>query len=143
MVVLDPQQVELSGAALSGVRSITIGRTPERLLEEWQDGGPFCIFADVARLRVTVKVVRWVGASELGAAVEPGEVSTLRFSVTGDGTASQRVQVQCVCSSVTHEAGIAESSGRMPSGVVQKIELRGVSFQPDDDPVVFSNTTGV
>ncbi|MEM1422665.1 MAG: hypothetical protein AAGH64_01555 [Planctomycetota bacterium] len=143
MVVLDPERVELGGAALPGVRSITVGRTPGRLLEEWADGGAFCVFADVPRVRVTVKVVRWVGATELGSPVSPGGVATLSFRVTGDGTVSQRVTVQCVCASVTQQVERADQAGRAGTGVVQTIELRGVSSDSAIDPVVFTQAEGV
>ena len=143
MVVLDPERVELGGAALPGVRSIMVGRTPGRLLEEWEDGGPFCVFADVARVRVTEKIVRRVGATELGFAVSPGEEASLVFRVTGDGTTKQRVTIVCVCASVTQEVARGDAVGRAGLGVVQTIELRGVGSDAEVDPVVFSDETGV
>ncbi len=144
MVVLDPGRVTLGGAALTGVRSITVDRAPERLLEEWGEGGPFCVFVDAARVRVTVKVVRLVGSGETGAVVLPGEEATLAFTMSSNasGAGGLAVTATCVGVSVRHDVTGPEDRRATP-GVVQTIELRAVGTDVDVDPVAFASDEGV
>ena len=145
MVVLDPDRVELGGAALSGVKMITLDRNAERLLEEWEDGGRFCAFVDVSRERVTAKVKRLVGAGERAPAPALGSEVTLVFVTSGDrsGAGGAKVTVAGVVVGVTHESPAgAHAVGRTP-GAVQTIELRAIGANSAADPVTVEADGGV
>ena len=58
MVVLRPDRVRFDGDEWGGVRRVSFDRFGTRAIQEWGDGGPHVVFADVARVRVMVRVVQ-------------------------------------------------------------------------------------
>lgn len=145
MVVLDPERVELAGAPLGGVRTITLDRVASRLVEGWSDGGPFCVFVDAPEVRVTVKVVRVVSAGEVGAPITPGELEVLSFvtAPNASGARGQKATLTVCCASVTHEAPSGEAARGAAPGVMQTITLRAVASGAGTDPVTFVADEGV
>lgn len=145
VVVLDPARVALAGEALTGVRSVTIDRDAERLLEEWDDQGEHCAFVDVPEVRTIVKIVRLVGRDELGPAAEVGRSTFMEcaWSADASGGGGVRVSAGVVVVGITHVVPSAEHATRATPGVVQTIEMRGVSSTTSSDPVSYTTDEGV
>ena len=92
MVVLNPQDVAFDGIALRDATRVSVDRTPVGAVEEWGDGGPYAVFADVTRRRVTVRVERAV--AETGdVAPEIGALGALSFAGSNNASSSGRVTV--------------------------------------------------
>lgn len=131
MIWLRPEGVTFDGVVLANVSSVSVDRASARLVEEWADGGPHVVFADAARRRVTIRVVRAVTEAEV-LAPDVGELGALSFTPSTNASSGGRVTVtagQAVVTSVTHSV----SRG---GGSTQTIEFVALSSDGAKDPVV-------
>ena len=129
MVWINPGAVTFGGETIEHAESVTIDREAVRAVEEFADGGPHVVFADVPAQRVRVRLVRRITEAELGGIV-PGDLGELRFrasSNAGDGGSTVTV-AQAVVRSVTHALS---RSGEAR----QTIEFVAVSEDGASDPV--------
>jgi len=129
MIVLNPDQVRFKGKTLGGVGSVWVDRVGTREVVKWSDMGPHVVLADVPEQRVTVRVIRDVGAGEL-VGPAPGEMGTLSFlasATAGDGR-RYRVHAECVVLGVTHRI----ETGRR---AMQTVSLIAVSGDGAEDPL--------
>lgn len=129
MIWLDPTRVTLAGAALEGVSSVSVDRKATRFVEEHSDFGPHIVFADAPERRVTVRVVRRVGADGAGT-FRPGDSGELAFEVGASASAAggRRVSMQVVVQSIANRVD-------PKAGATQMIECVALSSDGAADPV--------
>jgi len=136
MLVLNPRELTLGGETLEDVVAVVIDRAAERRVVEWSDFGAHPVFADVAELRTTVRVVQQLSAGDLGGVAPGGEVA-LEFhtSPTGGHTGRRRVSATIVVTGVSHELS-------RKRGAVRTIEGVAISADGATDPVTIEPAEG-
>jgi hypothetical protein len=127
MVVLRPERVRFGNTEWDGVVRISIDRQSTRLIEEWGDEGAYAVFADVARIRVKMRIVQEFSAEDLDAPI-PGDMEELRIYVSAGTDAGEKLVVaDAVVESVSYS-----SSGSRSERV---LHLICVSDDGIEDPV--------
>lgn len=125
------------GAVLEGVASVAVERTASRELEDWQDSGRYCVFADVPEERVRVKLVQEVEGQLLDG-LAPGDSGTLVIETSlGAGDASRtRVTLTGVVMDVRYALpSRVRGGGSNAGGASRSVEVLGVSSDGSTDPV--------
>lgn len=133
MLVLNPQSVKLLGKTIERVRRVAVRRTPERVLLEWGNLGPYPVFADVPEQRVEIEVVADLERGTLDG-LSPGQDGTLEFytSPTAGSGGRRRVEASVVILSVSDEVE--------PGGSAQRrVKMAAVSSSGSDDPIAISD----
>jgi hypothetical protein len=129
MLLLNPRIVKFAGAVWEGVVSVAVDRAAHRTVEEWSDGGPYAMLADVPEQRVRITVVQELARGEVGTP-RPGESGTLTFH-TSPGAADsgrKRIAATAVVLSVAHELSLRK-------GALRTVVFAAVSTDGAGDPV--------
>lgn len=137
MLIVQPRLVKLGGSVMPSVASISIDRTAEKVIKEWNDVGPQVVFVDAVRQTVAITIVQRLepaidddATGRVMRGPTLGEPSMLEVETAigrGDGGAG-RIEAMCVAVSVRHDlAGKA--------GPTRTIEFVCVSTTGDADPV--------
>jgi hypothetical protein len=107
VIWLRPTSVSLGTTALHSIESISIDRVALGLVEEWSDLGPYQVFADVARERITCRIVRTLSLDDATrfSSPMPGEQHTLSFRIAPSASDAGRTQIDIpiVIRSVEHD----------------------------------------
>lgn len=133
MLVLNPQSVTLLGKTIERVRRVAVRRTPERVLLEWGNLGPYAVFADVPEQRVEIEVVADLERGTLDG-LSPGQDGSLEFftSPTAGSGGRRRVTASVVILSVADDVE--------PGGMAQRrIKMAAVSTTGSMDPIEISS----
>ena len=128
MLVLNPSEVVFAGEAWKNVRSVTVDRVAEVVIAERGEGGAEVVFADVASVRVNVKVAREMNESDVSTP-RPGQSAVLVFVTSLGASDAQKktVSMQAVVTSVRHEVNAR--------GATRVVEFVAVSPDGHSDPV--------
>lgn len=131
MLVLNPSEVVFAGEVWGGVKSVAIDRVAEEVIAERGEGGAEVVFADVASVRVNVKVVREMNTSELSSP-RPGQsaVLVLVASLGASDARKRTISMQAVVTNVRHEV-----NGR---GATRAVEFVALSADGHSDPITVS-----
>jgi len=129
MLAIDPDGLRFGSTTWTRVRFVSVDRFADRLIEGYRDGGPYAVFADVARQRVVVRATLEVGPDDPEPPA-PGEMGTLRFDrrANASGKGRTRVTMTAVLVGVQHAVTRSGSATRT-------LEFRAVSSDADTDPV--------
>ena len=133
MLVLNPQSVRLLGQTIERVRRVAVRRTPERVLLEWGNLGPYPTFADVPEQRVEIEVVADLERGTLDG-LSPGDDGTLEFftSPTAGSGGRRKVSASVVILSVADDVE--------PGGTAQRrVKMAAISSTGSDDPIEIEN----
>lgn len=133
MLVLNPQIVRFGSAAWEGVVAVVVDRAAQRLIEEWDDAGPYATLVDVPEQRVRVRVVQEVARDEVHVP-RPGDLGTLVFytAPAGSEAGRRKVSVLAVVIGVEHEVSRRR-------GALRTVTLAGVSATGAADPITVSD----
>jgi len=133
MLVLNPQTVSLLGQTIEHVRRISVHRTPERLLLEWGNLGPYPIFADVPEQRVEIELVADLDRGSLDGP-SPGDEGTLSFFTSPTAGSGGRTKVEASVVVTTVNDGVE------PGGSAQRrIKMAALSSSGTSDPISVIN----
>ncbi|MEM9066448.1 MAG: hypothetical protein AAGB51_13270 [Planctomycetota bacterium] len=132
MLAIDPQGVSFQGQLWEHVRFIVLDRTAQRVIDGYRDGGPNQVFCDVTKRRVVARVVI-EATPDLAEPPALGTEGTLVFerAPNASGIGRSRVTVDAVVTAVLYSVS---RSGK----ATQTVELRAVSSDPGEDPVMVS-----
>ena len=137
MLITSPNSVRLGNLRLPDVDTIAIERSPRTLAEEWSDGGPYAIFADVPEQRVTLRIDRRLTNAQVLNAPEfiPGFSATLGCFVAASGTHAHSAELTAsvVVTSIKYQLDT--------SPIRQIITLLAVSASPGTDPIMLTPNT--
>lgn len=128
MLVIGRGELVFGSRVLPGVVSVAVDRTASEEIVSFGDRGPHVAFADVPRVRVAIKVVRELSASEFDS-VKPGEEGLLRVEVSPGRTENGRVSIEAsaVAVRVTHAV---EAKGATQTLVFVAIGVDGGAGEP-------------
>jgi hypothetical protein len=135
MLILNPRTVRFGAAAWDGIASVAIDRQPQRLAEEWSDGGPYAVFADVPEQRTRITVVQELSQSDL-ATPRPGEQAVVSFCTApaaGD-TNRRRLSATAVVLEAKHELSLTR-------GALRTITLAAISADGAADPITVTDAS--
>lgn len=133
MLVLNPQSVSLLGQVIERVRRVSVHRSPERVLLEWGNLGPYAVFADVPEQRVEVELVADLERGSLDGPT-PGDQGMLAFFTAPTAGSGGRTKVEA---SVVI---LAVHDGVEPGGTAQRrIRMAAVSASGTADPITVSD----
>jgi len=132
VLILNPQSVKLLGQTVDGVRRVAVRRTPERVLLEWGNQGPYPTFADVPEQRVEIELVADLERGTLDG-LAPGDDGSLEFftAPTSGSGGRRRVSASVVVLSVIDDVE--------PGGSAQRrVKLAAISATGVADPISIS-----
>ncbi|MEX2218349.1 MAG: hypothetical protein WD749_06270 [Phycisphaerales bacterium] len=135
MLILNPRTVRFGQALWQGIAAVAIDRSPTRLVEEWSDGGPHAVLADVPEQRTRIVITQEIGSDDLGPPI-PGDQATLSLcaSPTASDAARRRLTTTAVVLRVEHEVSLK-------AGAIRTITLAAISEDGATDPITVTDAS--
>ncbi len=101
MLLLNPEIVRFDSHLWDDVATLAIDHTPNRLIEDFSDLGPFATFADVPEQSIQIRVQRRITTDDLDSpALGAQGTLTFYFSPPGAELSRRRVAISCVLTSI-------------------------------------------
>lgn len=139
MLITSPNAVRLGNARLHDVDTIAIDRVAHLLAEEWSDGGPYAVFADVPRQRIALRIDRRITRPQTLPLPEfvPGFRGTFVCFVSPQGTHAQGAEI----SATVVVTGVKYQLESSP--IRQILTLVAVAVAPENDPIAITPNSTV
>lgn len=130
MLVVRPAMVKFGGTMWYGVSRIAIESSSVEMAEEWDDEGPYLMFADSTRRKTSVSVFQDIDGDDLSSP-DVGDENMLVVQVDRGNDADQRtISVSAVVQGVSYSFTGSRST--------RSVRLVAVSGAGDSEPVSVS-----
>jgi hypothetical protein len=133
MLILNPRSVTFGPSRWDNILSISVDRTPQRIIEDWSDAGPYVVFADIPEQKLRITVTQELSATDL-AAPTPGDRATLSL-LTSPAATDQRRQ-RLTTSAVVLQTKHDLSQKNAPT---RTILLAPISPDGETDPITITD----
>ena len=127
MLVIRPAVVKFGTQEWFGVERVAVEVSSVQMIEDFDDEGPYLMFADSTKRRVGVRVFQEIEGDDLWK-TDPGNEATLRVVVDrGNDADVKSISMKAVVQGVSYSFSGSRS--------VREIRLVAVSVRGDSDPV--------
>ncbi len=127
MLVIRPAVVRFGTQEWCGVERVAVEVSSVQMIEDFDDEGPYLMFADSTKRRVGVRVFQEIDGDDLWN-TDPGTEATLRIEVArGNDADAKSISMKAVVQGVTYSFSGSRS--------FREIKLVAVSVRGDSDPV--------
>lgn len=100
MLILNPASVVLAGVEYSNVESCAIDRAAHKEVVEWNDSGPYAVFADVPEQKVEIKLTQRLASNAADQQLDrlrPGQSVSVEVVTSLNSSHAQRRRITATC----------------------------------------------
>lgn len=133
MLILNPASVVLAGVEYSNVESCAIDRAAHKEVVEWNDNGPYAVFADVPEQKVEIKLTQRLAsnaADQQFDQLRPGQRVSVEVVTSLNSSHARRRRITATC--VVRAVRNLVSVGKDPQArrVIELIAISDGSSDP-------------
>lgn len=133
MLILNPASVVLAGVEYSNVESCAIDRVAHKEVVEWNDNGPYAVFADVPEQKVEIKLTQRLASNAADQQLDrlrPGQSVSVEVVTSLNSSQAQRRRITATC--VVRAVRNLVSVGKDPQArrVIELIAISDGSSDP-------------
>ena len=135
MLLLNPRTVRFGPQTWDNIAAVMIDRAAHKAVEDWGEGGPYPIFADVPEQRIRITVIQELDRGGIDPP-RPGDEDTLTLfpSPGAADSGRKKVTAPAVVLAVQHELSLRK-------GAIRTITLAAVSPDGSTDPITVTDAS--